>query len=383
MDLLFWFSGVVFALTAAIVADSVLGWRKLRRLADIPPALPTPPPTLAIVVPARNEASTIEPALRSILALDYPALEVTAIDDRSTDDTGAILDRLGAGFQTLRVLHVRELPTGWLGKNHAMHVGASSTNAEYVLFADADVHFEPSALRRAVAECEARRLDHLTVLPDIPMRSPFMQMGMVGGVLGLLALYRPWRARETGRHSMGVGAFNLVRTSAYRDAGGHETLAMEILDDLELGRLMGRTGRQDLLLGEGMVRVEIYRTPTELFRGIQKNVFTFLGYSAWTLVAATLGTFALTVWPWLGLLVTEGPTRWLNAGSGALSLALHAYFARRFGYSLVGLVTVPFSGLVTIAIFWQVAIRTWIQGGVEWRGTRYPLAKLKRQRRRS
>lgn len=382
MDLLFWFSAIVFALTAAIVADSALGWRRLRRLADIEPALPTPAPSLAVVVPARNEAQTVEPALRSILALDYPALEVTAIDDRSTDDTGAVLDRLEAEFARLRVLHVRELPEGWLGKNHAMHAGASSTNAAYVLFADADVHFERSALRRAIAECEARRLDHLTVLPEIPMRSPFMQMGMVGGVLGLLALYRPWRARETGRHSMGVGAFNLVRTSAYRDAGGHETLAMEILDDMELGRLMGRTGRQDLLLGEGMVSVEIYRTPIELFRGIQKNLFTFLGYSAWLLIAATLGMFALTVWPWLGLLVTEGPTRWLNAGSGALSLALHAYFARRFGYSLVGLVTVPFSGLASIAIFWQVAIRTWIQGGVVWRGTHYPLAELRRRKRR-
>ena len=383
MDSQTWFSAIVFALTAAIVADSALGWRRLRRLSDIAPTLPTPAPSLAIVVPARNEAATIEPALRSILALDYPALEVTAIDDRSTDDTGPILDRLAAGFGTLRVLHVRELPAGWLGKNHAMHVGASSAATDYVLFADADVHFEPSALRRAVADCEARRLDHLTVLPDIPMRSPFMQMGMVGGILGLLALYRPWRARTTGRHSMGVGAFNLVRTTAYRAAGGHSTLAMEILDDLELGRLMGRTGRQDLLLGEGLVSVEIYRTPVELFRGIQKNVFTFLGYSAWGLVAATLGVFTLTVWPWLGLVATEGVARWLNAGSCALSLGLHAYFARRFGYRLVGLVTVPFSGLVTIALFWQVAIRTWIQGGVTWRGTHYSLAELKRQRRRS
>ena len=383
MGFLFWFSAIVFALTAVIVADSALGWRRLRRLSDIAPALPTPAPSLAIVVPARNEAATIEPALRSILALDYPALEVTAIDDRSTDDTGAILDRLDAEFERLRVLHVRELPAGWLGKNHAMHLGASSAGTDYVLFTDADVHFHPSALRRAVAECHARGLDHLTVLPDIPMRSPFMEMGMVGGILGLLALNRPWRARETGRHSMGIGAFNLVRTAAYREAGGHAALAMEILDDIELGRLMAGGGRQDLLVGEGMVSVEIYRTAMELFRGIQKNVFTFLGYSAWVLVAATIGVFALSVWPWIGLFATEGAALWFNAASCALTLALHAHFARRFGYRLVGLVTVPFSGLVTIALFWQVAIRTWIQGGVTWRGTHYSLAELKRRRRRS
>ena len=181
---------------------------------------------------------------------------------------------------------------------------------------------------------------------------------------------------------MGIGAFNLVRTGAYREAGGHATLAMEILDDIELGRLMAGGGRQDLLLGEGMVSVEIYRTAMELFRGIQKNVFTFLGYSAWVLVAATIGVFALSVWPWVGLFATGGPARWLNAASCALTLALHAHFARRFGYRLVGLVTVPLSGLVTIALFWQVAIRTWIQGGVIWRGTHYSLAELKRQRRR-
>jgi len=383
MTPLSWFSLAVLVASLGVYGAVFRGWHKLGQLRDVKPELPSPPPAVSIVVAARNEAGAIEAAVRSILAIDYPALEGVVVDDRSTDATGAILDLLAAEFPGLRVEHVRDLPAGWLGKNHALHRGAQRAHGDYLVFADADVIFEASAIRRAISYCEATRLDHLTVIPDVPTRSLFVELGMMGGFVGLLAMYRPWRARSSGRHDLGVGAFNLVRAAPFRALGGHETLAMEVLDDIELGGLMGKSNlRQDMLLGHGMISVEMYGTAPEMFRGIQKNVFTFLEYSVWKLLAATAITFAFSVWPWAGILVTEGATRWINVAAAAVPVALYLHLAPQFRYNRACVLYLPIMGFVTIFLFWQIAILTWIRGGIVWRGTFYPLAEIRRRRAR-
>lgn len=382
MTLVFGFSLAVLVASVAIHASVWRGWSRLLQLRDVPATLPPGPPSLSIVVPARDEARGIEAAMRSVLALDYPGLEVIAVDDRSTDATGEILDRLRGEFPNLTVLHIHELPAGWLGKNHALHVGSLEARGDLLLFTDADVVFERSAIARAVAFCEARRLDHLTIVPEILARSAFLALNMMGGFVGLLAYYRPWRAREQGRHCMGLGAFNLVRASAYREVGGHQVLALEVLDDIELGRLMGAARlRQDILLGHGMVAVEMYHSVLEMFHGIQKNVFTFLDYSALKLVAATLITFAFSIWPWAGIILAGGAARWVNVATAAGIVALYVHLAPRFGYSRWCVAYLPLTGLISAFLFWQIAIRTWMNGGITWRGTFYSLSDIRARRR--
>jgi len=380
----FWFSLAVLVTSIAIYGDVLLGWHRLRQLRDVPPTPPSGPPRVSVIVAARNEERGIEVAARSLVAIDYPALELIVVDDRSTDGTGDILDRLHAEHSRLDVVHVRHLPAGWLGKNHALHAGSLKASGDYLLFTDADVVYEPSAIARAIAFCEANRLDHLTVVPDVPATSLFVQFNIMGGFVGLLALRRPWRAARTGKHGLGVGAFNLVRRAAYRAAGGHEALAMEVLDDIELGRMMGEDGRrQGFLLANGLVQVEMYGSAIEMIRGIQKNVFTFLEYRVSYLLAATFITFATSVWPWLGILVTEGVTRWLNVASAGVVTVLYLHLAPRFGSSRWSIVHLPLSGVISIALFWQIAIRTWVQGGIVWRETFYSLNEIRRWRRDS
>src|SRR6185369_2740694 len=108
----------------------------------------------SVVVPACNEARTIERALTSLLAQDYPDLEIVLVDDRSSDETGAIIEHLAASDRRISAIHVRELPAGWLGKVHALQRGLERARGELVLFTDADIHFAPGALRRAVAWVE-------------------------------------------------------------------------------------------------------------------------------------------------------------------------------------------------------------------------------------
>src|SRR5215469_13916359 len=136
-------------------------------------------PRVSIVVPARNEAEHIEAALLSLLQLDYPDYEVIAVDDRSEDATGTIIDRLAeewrprgeASHHLLKVLHVTELPPGWLGKTHAMWLAGKQATGDWILFTDADVVFRNDALRRAVSYAERVRGDHLVLFPTMIMKS--------------------------------------------------------------------------------------------------------------------------------------------------------------------------------------------------------------------
>src|SRR4051812_28380349 len=124
-------------------------------------------PMVSIIVAARDEGPHIERALQSLLAQQYDELEIIAIDDRSADDTGKILDRMATQNQRLRVLHITELPPHWLGKNHALHQGAAIASGDYLLFTDADVVFAADAVARSVAFARSRNIDHLTMGPEL------------------------------------------------------------------------------------------------------------------------------------------------------------------------------------------------------------------------
>lgn len=383
MSIAFWISAALFA---ALVPGYAYVWRGARsspQLADTAPRLDREWPTASIVVAARNEEAGMEPALRSLLALDYPALEVVAVDDRSTDATAAIMDRVARDDARLRVQHVRELPAGWLGKNHALHEGARLARGDYLLFTDADVVLEPSTLKRAVAFCEARGLQHLSLFPDVPMRTAFLQAAVVNAFLGLVAIYRPWRIPAPPAEAIGAGAFNLVRAAAYREAGGHAAIAFEVLDDVMLARLIAaRGGASACIRGRGMGHVEIYRSAADMARGAEKNTYTFLDYRFAKLVAATALTLAL-YWPWVAAFAMEGPGRWLNLATLAAGFALYAGFARELGYGWRSLLWWPVMPLVMLALMWRVVLRATFSGTIVWRGTRYPLDEIRRRHRES
>ena len=151
----------------AFLYGTVMLVRRCPQLDEVDANDPSSWPTLSVVVPARDEAHTIEPAVASLLAQDYPNLQVVLVDDRSTDETGTIIDRLAAKDSRVAAVHVRELPDGWLGKVHALQRGVERASGDFILFTDADIHFAPGVLRRAIAWSEAERLDHLAVLAEV------------------------------------------------------------------------------------------------------------------------------------------------------------------------------------------------------------------------
>src|SRR5437763_6367897 len=184
-----WLAGTLLAVIwLSRVIDTSLGVRTLVNITrpewDRKPATPSGNPRVAIVVPARNEEASIRQALSQLLALDYDNYEVIGVDDRSTDRTGEIMDDLAKcsdgrprpSNAILRVVHITELPPGWMGKSHAMWSAANESTAEWILFTDADVMFRPDCLRRAIAYAEAERADHLVLFPRTLMKRPGEKM---------------------------------------------------------------------------------------------------------------------------------------------------------------------------------------------------------------
>ena len=171
MLLLSWL--IAIAVTLSLL-DAAVGARRIRNLRDIQPLTPRLPggenlPLVSVIVAARNEERGIEAGVRSLLALAYPSLEVIIVNDRSTDGTAAILERVRQSDPRLVVVTVDGLPPGWLGKNHALAMGAAA-RGDILLFTDADVVFEPSTIGRAVRFMEDERLDHLAALPDVRLQ---------------------------------------------------------------------------------------------------------------------------------------------------------------------------------------------------------------------
>ncbi|MCA1734075.1 MAG: glycosyltransferase, partial [Acidobacteria bacterium] len=233
---MFYLALATLALLTLFSIESGIGSFRLRSLSSLP-ATGDDWPRVSVVVAGRNEEAAVEDAVVSLLALDYPDLEIVFVNDRSDDATGSILDRLAASDPRLRVIHVTELPEGWLGKNHALHLGAARASGTVLLFTDADVMFEPSTLRRAVRYLLDRNLDHLAASPRIVVRSPIVGMFVASFGLFFSIFSKPWRASGPNpKHHVGIGAFNLVKSSTYRRVGGHEPIRMRPDDDMKLAK---------------------------------------------------------------------------------------------------------------------------------------------------
>jgi len=362
------------------------GNRRLRWLATLP--LPKPSgiteprwPRVSLVFTARNEGRTIGAAAPTMLALDYPDLELIAINDRSEDDTGAVLDRLAATDPRLKVIQVKELTPGWLGKTHGLQLGGEAATGEWILFTDADVHFRSDVLRRAVAHARGHNLDHLAVLPELAGTGTLLGI-CVGAFSLIFALFlRPWRVLDprSSCHG-GVGAFNLVRASTYRKLDGHEALRYRPDDDIKLGKLMKAGGWSEMMLGAGAISVAWYATVGEFVRGLTKNAFAGTDYRIWVLVGGVAAHLIFFIWPLAALFQTAGLDRGLYLAAVILMLTV-AVDNQRFdgGRRWYGLFF-PAGLLVLDYILLRSMVVTLWQGGITWRGTHYALKDLKANR---
>jgi glycosyltransferase involved in cell wall biosynthesis len=340
-------------------------------------------PLVSVIVPARNEEVEIEQALSRLLSLDYKNFEVIAVDDRSTDRTGALMERIAASEEAhgrLQVFHVDQLPSGWLGKTHAMWKAARQARGSWLLFTDADVFFRPDALRRALAYAESEAADHVVLFPRMIMQKSGEKM-MIAFFLTLFVFgHRPWKVSDPkARDHMGVGAFNLIRREAYQRVGTYESLRMEVLDDMKLGKVVKNTGfAQRNVFGADLISIRWAKGASGIVNNLTKNFFAIMSFQWPRAIASCFALIFLNLMPFVGAIFVHGLVRFGYLLALASIFLIYVGVSRKSGIPPYYFVLHPVSTSLFVFTMLRSTLLTLGRGGVVWRETFYPLQELKR-----
>jgi glycosyltransferase involved in cell wall biosynthesis len=347
---------------------------------DFPLAPDIKCPRISLLFAARDEEEKLPSALATLMEIDYPELEVVAVDDRSQDATGRILDEFAAAHPRLRVVHVENLPEGWLGKPHALQKAYEASSGEWPLFTDADVRFKPDVLRRAVSLVQAHSLDHLTLLGDVEMIGFWETVLITFFGLGFhLAAHPSQVSNPRSSRYVGVGAFQLVRRSAYEASGTHRRLAMEVVDDMKLGKIVKQAGfRSGCAVAQDLVTVRWHAGVGNLVRGVTKNFFAGAGYDLRVVALQLAGLLMMNILPFVGVLFGHGWIRALSAVAVLIALSFHVGVACVMRVSPLYALTHPLGAALFFYMLLRSTVVTLWQGGIVWRDTFYPLEDLKR-----
>ena len=315
-----------------------------------------------------------------MMEIDYPWLEVVAVDDRSTDATGRILDEFAKTYSRLRVVHVDQLPKGWLGKPHGLQKAYEVSSGEWLLFTDADVRFKPDVLRRVVSLVKARDLDHLALLGEVEMVGFWERVLITFFGLGFHLAANPSQvSNPRSSRYIGVGAFQLLKRSAYEASGTHKRLAMEVVDDMKLGKIVKEAGfRSGCAVAEDFVTVRWHVGLGNLVRGVTKNFFAGAGYDLRIVAGQLVGLVMMNILPFAGVVFGHGWIRALSAIAVMIALGFHVGVACVMRVSPLYALTHPLGAALFFYMLLRSTVVTLWQGGIVWRDTFYPLEELKK-----
>lgn len=366
--------------------------RAARQRGLLPVLAPTAPssaaraPTLAVIVPARDEEDNIGPCLRSLLEQDYPAerCSILVVDDQSVDATPNIVAAMSREDKRLRLLRSPPLPSGWTGKSHACWLGtrAVAPGAEWLCFIDADMRAAPSLLASALQSAQRDGIDLLMLAPRHVLRS-FAERLVIPCGLFVLAFLQDLGARQMGEaHDViATGQFMVIRADAYETIGGHAAVRAAISEDLELARRCKQSDRVVLLMdGQKLLSGRMYTGWRTLWPGFAKNLVDLLGGARATAVTAT--ATVMLAWAALAVPTLAAVRVAQDAGSlGLVSLAMAiAASAALFGLHIAGTIyfRIPFwygllfpIGYTAGALIAADSIRQRWQARVTWKGRVY------------
>lgn len=332
-------------------------------------------PLVSICVPARNESANIEACVRGVLAQRGVTLEVLVYDDQSTDGTGDILARLISEDPRVRSVPTQALPEGWNGKQHGCQRMGEAARARWLLFTDADVRFEPDAIRGALDEAMRLRAELVSTFPR-QITGSFLERMVVPLIHFILLSYLPFpfmRSNRTPSASAGCGQFLLVRRDTWERAGGHAAFRASMHDGIRLPRSVRAVGgHSDLFDGTELVSCRMYRDFGSCWRGFAKNAYEGLGSFGVLCIFTALHLIGHVLpWIWLAVALVTGrlATAETTLAMVAIGLALseRALLALRFRQSWLGVALHPVGIVLMTAIQWH----SWVlamTGRREWRG---------------
>lgn len=339
-------------------------------------------PLVSVLVPARNEEGRVlSNCVRSILAQDYARLEVVAVNDRSTDATGAILNAIAKADARLRVIDGAELPTGWLGKPHALQQALDNAQGEWALATDADMIFDERAVRTAMELALLNNYDAVTLIPHIECLSFWERIFMPTFGWFCVMGFPVERVNDPQRpEAMGVGGFFLIRRALLRGVGEYGAVRAEVAEDLRMAEILKAAGaRLRIEFAPDLASTRMQTNFREIWEGFTKNLFAGMKFKLIQAVAASIFIIIATIAPVFVAavcavaLVTNGEGEWLQLLIPTLLIWLIQVFIfvvvnRNWQVPVRYAFTVPLGHALFVAILINSAIRIATGSGVTWKG---------------
>ncbi|HMF36403.1 MAG TPA: glycosyltransferase family 2 protein [Isosphaeraceae bacterium] len=338
-------------------------------------------PALSVLIPARNEETTIAAALEAVLASRGAELEVVVLDDHSEDATSDVVSAIAARDARVRLLQGQPLPAGWCGKQFACSLLAQAARHPLLVFLDADVRLAADGLARMAAFLEESRAELASGIPlqETGTLVEKLVIPLIHFVLlGFLPLARMRRSRHPA-YAAGCGQLFLARRSAYEAAGGHAVIRASLHDGITLPRAFRAAGfRTDLCDITEIATCRMYRSAAGVWRGLAKNATEGLASPGMILPATTI-LLGGQVFPLLLLAAVA----WLTPLAACLALlaAVASYYprfaaAKRFRQSWLGAFLHPAGILIFLAIQWHALLRTAIRQPAGWKGREYQVLSV-------
>ena len=386
LQLLLWFVFVVWIAAGLFAFWSIIGVTILR-----PVSFPTAAvalPRVSILLAARNEQEMLPATLDSLLKLDYPDFEVILVDDDSDDRTGAVADEWAqrdVARGRLHVIHNHHLPPGWRGKVHAMSLAAQAATGEWVLSTDADVVFHPSLLRQAVELALRKKVQFLSLTPEVEMQS-WAEKVVLPAFGFLLFMLFPIRLVNNPRASraMAAGAFMLMKRDELKTLGGYARLRDTLIEDLRMAELFKRNGRRTYLgVTRGVFHTQMYKDWREVFEGLARSAWEGTGCSLPKVLAGVAAGNIAAVLPWVSLAVlwlshlfigtplAHNPAFIAAAAATAASAIIYCPVVVFAGLSPLYVFTLPLASLFYSTVSVVSAFRSLTGPGLRWKGRSY------------
>jgi len=367
-----------------------LGRKRMMLMRRPPIDVPGEKPVVTILIPAKDEGERIRACILSAIQQDYPKIEVIAIDDRSTDNTGAVMDELAAQHDRLKVLHITEPPAqGWTGKNNALHQASKLATGEWLLFVDSDVILQPDALTVAMAVVRRKNFGMLSLLPRLETESLWesLMIPLCGGAASSLYLIALNNINEVKGSAFANGQFMLMSRTGYDRIGGHVTVRDRYCEDVAIAKLFKENGlRPRVGWGNEFCSVRMYNGLSAVIRGWSRIYYAAQVGRPWRILIgmAWLTFFTFTVIPAIGWgiyrLSHPAPAAfgdvaasWLVGGLvhlGLMTVAMATLYRWSGNRARNALLFLPMGAPMLMRIFGR-ALWMCFTKKVEWRGTAY------------
>lgn len=373
LEICLWLS-VIFHLSILYPLRNALLLRKTTDLPSAPNSFKFP--KISYIIPSCNEEDTIGPALDSLLATDYPNIEIIVVNDRSADRTGEVIEERAKDDSRIKVLNIEVLPEGWLGKVHALHQGTQLAQGDYLAFVDADIHLKPGIQRKIMVHLVQNGLDSLSVVANIKASSSLLQNSM-SLVLTLLMVHCDVKKIRHPKLKNGIalGAYCIVSRAFFEKTPGFKDIRLHVLDDLSLGQMLKKCGgKLDLIRSlDNDVRVEWYPNVPALVRGFEKNLFATFDYSVLKTSLSIFAHISSLIVILIGISLGHVP----SLIAAAIYIGCVAFFARANKFSFLSLIWTPITRILLMFVLFRSSWLTLKNKGIRWRGTYYPLKELR------